>query len=151
MAAAIEVNSTADTTTAGDTGCTLREAITNANANSDTSSGDCEGGTDTDIITFSLGGTITLGSTLPAVTAAGGALTIDGLGQAITISGNNAVRVMEVNGGASLTLQNLTVVNGFSSGSGGGRRGGYATASPSGPSPRAVRSTLQLRTNTFLE
>lgn len=39
-----DVNTTADNTTAGHGWCTLREAINNANANSDTTSDDCMGG-----------------------------------------------------------------------------------------------------------
>jgi CSLREA domain-containing protein len=44
-AADITVNSTADNTTAGDGLCTLREAVNNANANLDTTAGDCNAGT----------------------------------------------------------------------------------------------------------
>ena len=77
------------------------------------------GGAGDDTITFSVRGTITLGSQLPMVTAAGGALTIDGAGQGVTISGNNAVRLFRVNTGATLNLQNLTLAN-SRAGSGGG-------------------------------
>ena len=45
LAATLTVNTTADNTTASDGNCTLREAITNANANSDTTGGDCAAGT----------------------------------------------------------------------------------------------------------
>ena len=78
----------------------LRQAIEDANATA---------GADT--ITFSVSGTIVLASTLPAINNAAG-LTIDGAGQSITISGNDAVRVMFVNTGAMLTLHNLTIVDG---------------------------------------
>lgn len=44
-AADIYVNSTNDTTVAGDKLCTLREAVNNANTNSDTTKGDCTAGT----------------------------------------------------------------------------------------------------------
>lgn len=44
-AADIIVNSTADNTIAGDGFCTLREAVNNANANADTTAGDCRAGT----------------------------------------------------------------------------------------------------------
>ena len=86
----------------------LREAIgdTNAFAGADT-------------ITFSASGTITLFTTLPTVTDTGG-LTIDGTGQTLIISGNNAVRVMEVGFSTSLTLNNLTIVNGSAPGDHGG-------------------------------
>jgi len=43
-AADIIVNSTADNTIAGDGFCTLREAVNNANANADTTAGDCRAG-----------------------------------------------------------------------------------------------------------
>ncbi len=44
---------------------------------------------------------------------------MDGAGQTLTISGNNAVRVMQVVAGASLTLNNLTIANGATGGGGG--------------------------------
>src|SRR5262249_31608960 len=56
----ITVNSTADNTTAGNGQCTLREAIANANSNSDTTGGDCPTGNGTDTIQFSVTGTISL-------------------------------------------------------------------------------------------
>jgi CSLREA domain-containing protein len=119
-AASLVVNSLSDTT-AVDGNCTLREAITNANANSDTTGGDCVASSGADTITFSVSGTITLvGSQLPNITAAGGALTIDGTGKTVTISGNNAVRVAVVDAGASLTLNNLTIANGIATGDYGG-------------------------------
>lgn len=102
FAADIEVNSTDDTAAAGDGDCTLREAINNAESNSDTTGGDCDPGSGPDTITFSVSGTITLGSTLPSITSSDG-LTIDG-GDAITISGDNTVRVLLVNAGAVLAL-----------------------------------------------
>jgi CSLREA domain-containing protein len=91
-----------DDGTCDGTHCSLREAINTANAsNAD------------DTITFSVSGTITLGSNLPNIAdaATAGALTIDGGGN-ITLSGNNSVRVMIVDFGANLTLQNLTIANG---------------------------------------
>lgn len=44
FAADITVNTTADNTIPGDGFCTLREAVNNANANADTTSGDCPAG-----------------------------------------------------------------------------------------------------------
>src|SRR5262249_9621681 len=79
----------------------LRQAILDANVTA---------GADT--ISFGVGGTITLASTLPAISDD---LTIDGTGQ--TISGNNAVRVLVVNTGASVTLRKLTITSGFTAGS----------------------------------
>jgi CSLREA domain-containing protein len=118
-AASLTVNTTDDNLTSGDGFCTLREAISNANSNSDTTSGDCAAGIGDDSITFSVSGTITLASTLPAISDSAG-LTIDGAAQSITISGNLSVQVMVVNSRAVLMLQNLTIANGRSGGNGGG-------------------------------
>ena len=93
----------------------LRQAILDANANA---------GADT--ITFSVSGAIVLGSTLPTISDAAG-LTIDGAGQTITISGNDAVLVMVVNNGAALTLKNLTIANGWGEFGGGIDNGGALT------------------------
>ncbi len=85
----------------GDSGSgSLRQAIADANAAS---------GSDT--ITFSVSGTITLASPLPSIADTAG-LTIDGTGRVVTVSGNNAWRVMLVPVNASLTLINLTIANG---------------------------------------
>src|SRR5208283_4160478 len=85
----------------GDSGAgSLRQAITDANAASGAST-----------IEFSVTGTITLLSTLPAIT---GNLTIDGptTSPGITISGDGSVQLMVVNSGATLNLQLLTLENG---------------------------------------
>jgi hypothetical protein len=87
-------------TNLNDTGAgSLRQAMLDANATA---------GADT--VTFAVPGTITLESMLPAISDVAG-LTIDG-GGAITISGNNAVRVLEVNTNAALVVQNLTITSG---------------------------------------
>jgi predicted outer membrane repeat protein len=83
----------------------LRQAILDANVIA---------GADT--ITFGLSGTIVLASTLPPIADE---LTIDGTGQSITISGNNTVQVMVINGGRTLNLNALTIANGMSSIGGG--------------------------------
>ena len=59
-------------------------------------------------VTFSCSGTITLTAeiTIAADT------TIDGSGQTVTISGNHAVRVFNVNSGVTLNLNELTVADG---------------------------------------
>src|SRR5215211_179940 len=90
----------------------LRQAILDANASS--------GVADTIDFDLSLSGpqTITLASQLPTITDGAG-LTIDGGSADITISGNNAVRVFQVNPGAGLTLNDLTVANGRADFSGG--------------------------------
>lgn len=67
-------------------------------------------------VTFTCSGTITLTAT---VTISANT-TIDGIGQSVTISGNNAVRVFTVNSGATLDLKRLTVTNGRASDDNGG-------------------------------
>ncbi len=66
--ATIWVNSMDDALLPGDGACTLREAITNANTNTDTTAGDCAAGVALDKITFSIGGggsTATISPTSP--------------------------------------------------------------------------------------
>ncbi|NNE35438.1 MAG: hypothetical protein HKN13_09385, partial [Rhodothermales bacterium] len=57
-AALIRVDTAADNLTSGDGACTLREAITNANANSDSTGGDCAAGSNSgaDTIEFQIDG-----------------------------------------------------------------------------------------------
>src|SRR5262245_61533531 len=74
--------------------CSLRDAITYANASSDENS-----------ITFSKGGMITLGSLLPSVSAT---LTIDG-GGIITLAGAGNYQVLSINYSATATLKNLAI------------------------------------------
>lgn len=107
----IVVSSLVDEHTNGN-GCSLYEAIGNANANALTYP-DCVAGTGTtDVITFSVSGTITLGAPLPAVSSN---LIINGTGQSIRISGNDAVQILTINGNAQLTLESLTLERGFAS------------------------------------
>src|SRR5277367_5605553 len=82
----------------------LREAITNANT---------AGGTNNIQFNAGVTGTITLGSTLPAIVS-GETLTISGptTSPGIAISGGNAVQLMVVNAGATLNLQFLTMEDG---------------------------------------
>ena len=105
----ITVDSLADTV-ANDSACTLREAITNANNDDQSGSADCASGSGADTITLSVSGTITLGSTLPEITSE---MTIDGAGQSVTVSGDNAYRVMLINASGTLNLNALTIANGF--------------------------------------
>ena len=105
----ITVNNTTDpASTSGNGFCTLREAIDNANAKSDTTAGDCAAGAGTDTINFSVSGTITLGSGLPAIV---NTLTIDGTGQTVTIDGAKLYGVLVVNSGATLNLNDLTIAD----------------------------------------
>jgi hypothetical protein len=88
----------------------LRQAMIDANAT---------GAADTVGFAPSLSGqTITLDSQLPVVTAAGGALTIDGGSAGITVSGSETglVRLLEAGDGAQLTLMKVTVTQGHSGG-----------------------------------
>ena len=71
----------------GNQDCTLREAIHTANPYGDRA-----------VISFSVSGTITLGSTLPNITTA---CRIDGSGQRIIISGNNSTGIFQLTGGLS--------------------------------------------------
>ena len=110
-AANLVVNSLNENATAGDNLCTLREAIVAANGDADFHDCVASGPYGDDTITFSLSGTITLGSALPPITDADG-LTIDGVGRAVILSGNDLVRPLTVNNGAALTLKNLTITRG---------------------------------------
>jgi CSLREA domain-containing protein len=97
--------------------CALREAIDNANSDSDTTSGDCSAGSGTDTIVFSTSGSILLGAPLPAITSS---MVIDGTGYTIIIDGRNNHRVFEVQTGGSLTLNLVTVLNGYQVSNNGG-------------------------------
>ena len=113
----ITVNNTTDpATTSGNGFCTLREAIDNANAKSDTTAGDCAAGAGTDTINFSVSGTITLGSGLPAIV---NTLTIDGTGQTVTIDGASSFGILVVDSLATLNLQFLTLADGKAKGTSG--------------------------------
>lgn len=88
----------ADDGTCNSTNCTLREAINAANANDG----------DDQIIFTALTGTITLSSSLPAITDN---LGVDGQGAKITIDGNG-VRILVINSGITVTVNALTFTNG---------------------------------------
>ena len=86
--------------------CTLREAINASNLD--------PGST----ISFSVTGTITLGSALPPIEQT---VTINGPGASqLTVSGNNTVRVFHVKSGVVTTFNGLTMSNGNTGASGGG-------------------------------
>lgn len=115
QAAGLVVNSKADTATPGDGACTLREAIANANADADTTEGDCAAGSGTDIITFDtteVTGTIGLTSQLVVTDADG--LVIAGPGaEVITISGDGEVALFLVEAGAVFEARGLTLALGY--------------------------------------
>jgi len=118
-AAGIVVNTLNDTIS-GDGLCSLREAIINANGDSDTTSGECGAGTGIDTITFSgaaASGTVTLLSSLPDITDTD-KLTIDG-GTDITIDGVGG-HILNVASSASLELTNLVITNAQNSTTDGG-------------------------------
>jgi len=133
-AASLVVDSAADTI-ANDGACTLREAITNANANDQSGSTDCAAGSGADAITFAADYTITLdGSQLPVITSE---ITVTGNGAANTIIQANAnpnmatYRVLEISAAGNLTLDGVTVRNGKASSGGGIRNEGTATITTS--------------------
>ena len=118
-AASIVVNSASDAV-ANDGFCTLREAITNANADNQSGSTDCAAGSGADVITFAADYTITLGSQLPAITSN---ITVNGNGAANTMIQANAAlntatyRVLEISAAGNLTLDGVTVRHGRCNGS----------------------------------
>jgi CSLREA domain-containing protein len=96
--------------------CSLREAIQAANTNSyvdDCGTGDVL----TDTITFDVEGTITVTNQL-SVTASG-PLVIDG-GNVISTSGGGTTRVWWIETASILTLQRITIANGYVVDDGGG-------------------------------
>ena len=109
-AASLTVNSAADTA-ANDGQCTLREAITNANGDDQSGSTDCAAGSGPDTITFSLpiNSTITLSSSLPAISST---LTIDGsTAPGLTVSGGGMAgrRPFTIFSGAVVTITRITI------------------------------------------
>jgi hypothetical protein len=98
-------------------GCSLREAIINANNDNQSGSAECLAGSGPDLITFDSDYTIILASTLPALASN---LIIDGTGHSITISGNTAVRVFLIQPGAVVMLSQLNIINGNAADYGGG-------------------------------
>jgi CSLREA domain-containing protein len=100
-----------------DNKCSLREAIQAANTDSEVNTGggkaDCPAGSGADIITFALAGTITLKDEININSD----ITIQG---PIIISGGGETRIFRIgSSNGVLNLSNLTIEDGFSSGSGG--------------------------------
>ena len=111
QAATITVNSTADPGTGGDSQCTLREAIANANTG-DNGNGCAPGDAGEDTIVFDslVTGTITLSGSQLAITDD---LTINGPGQdQLAVDGDAASRVFSIAAGTAVTIDALTIQNG---------------------------------------
>lgn len=107
FAAAITVDTLTDGL--GVAGCSLREAIANAN-NDNAAQVGCAAGSGADVITLNVSGTYTLTSGGIIVNSD---ITInEGGGVAAVISGNNASRVFEIQLGGDLALNGLVVQNG---------------------------------------
>ena len=102
--------------------CSLREAMINANLDTQSGSPDCQAGSGADIIVFSddLTGTLTLGSPLPDIDQN---LTIKGRTDwSIEISGNYLVGIFEISqGGPTVNLQHLVIAKGSTPNGGGVR------------------------------
>jgi CSLREA domain-containing protein len=112
-AATLTVTTLSDNTV-NDGQCSLREAITNANAASQVYS-DCPAGdVSANTIEFTTSGTITLSSDLPGIT---GVLTVDGSGQTVTISGRSSYSIFRTSN--TLSLKDLTLTNADVGGEGG--------------------------------
>ena len=123
-AATITVDNEGDVS-ADDTECTLREAVVSLNQASDLADG-CDvvgafGTNDTILFSPTLGPTITLTQALDlSVSNPGVNLTINGPGQgALEINANNNARIMRISD-ATVSIDGLTMANGYASGVTGG-------------------------------
>jgi len=114
--ATITVNNYDDSAGQADGACTLREAIANANADTDTSGNDCAAGSGADTIVFAGSYTITLNSALPVISTT---VTIDGASQSIAVDGDSSYRVFEVTASGNLTVTKLTIAKGHAEDGGG--------------------------------
>ncbi|MEM7247279.1 MAG: choice-of-anchor Q domain-containing protein [Acidobacteriota bacterium] len=118
------MTTTDDNLTAGDDDCTLWEAIANANADSDTTGGDCAAGSGVDTVMVPAGTyTLTLSGAGEDGNLSGDldltdadATTIQGEDTRTTlIDGDAADTVIDVAGGAVAVLNDLTLQDGFGS------------------------------------
>ena len=114
-ASTITVANLTDDTINGN-GCSLREAIANANDNALTFP-DCVAGSGSDTITFNsaLNGSIHLVSDLPALSDTDG-LSISGGSAKVAINGGSTFHIFNIPVGVSVTIQNLTLANGSGDG-----------------------------------
>lgn len=113
-AASITVDTTTDAATA-DGQCSLREAITAANADSN-AGGECPQGSGADTIVLPASATFVLSSPLPELSTA---IAIAGNGSTIDADGTG--RVLQITSGV-VTLDEVTITGGNSSSEGGGIR-----------------------------
>ncbi|MEO8502768.1 MAG: choice-of-anchor Q domain-containing protein [Acidobacteriota bacterium] len=128
LATTITVNSLTDGPNADDGVCTLREAIASSNANADVNAGfaACRDavGYGADLIRFSVGGTLTISTTLPSFTDTAetrvlGDLDADG-DPDVSVSGGGTAVPFVVDPGARARLDRLSIGNGHSGLGGGG-------------------------------
>jgi hypothetical protein len=127
---------------AGNGICSLREAMRNAEADSDSSSGDCSAGSGADTIVLAAGSTYTLSDAYAQVELGTGDTNtgLPGIRSTLTINGNGATiqrdpglfsgtacggagaefRILFVPSDGNLTLNNLTLQNGCGTTGGGG-------------------------------
>ncbi len=94
----------------GNGACSLREAVENANSNSEGTSGDCAtGGSVPDVIEFSVAGSIVLTSAI----ALEDTLHIDGPGaDVLAVSGGGTTRLFTVSADASIEIRDITLRDG---------------------------------------
>ncbi len=116
-AAAITVTNGTSTIANGD-GCSLPEAMINANAGNQSGSTDCATGTaGPDTITLATNVTLTTSNNatngLPVVTSA---ITIEGNGNTISRQSTSSFRILAVSSGGNLTLNSATVSGGHAGG-----------------------------------
>ncbi len=136
-AATLTVDSTRDDLTAGDGECTLREAILNANADSDSTAGDCSAGSGADEIALPSGTYLLTDGSLGIPTSQ---LTLKGDGHGPTvIEGTGTDRVLLVGSEAWVGLEDLTVTGGRAAGADWGGVGGGIL---SGGTLRLLRTTI---------
>ena len=149
-AATIIVDTIDPAVNTGDGMCSLIEAINNANADADTSNGDCLPGSGPDTVTLAASATYTLTAVdnstagangLPVITST---VTISGQGSTIarsTAESTPSFRILFVGSNGDLTLDHLTVRNGYSAGQHGGgifNQGGSLTLNNSHVSDNTV-------------
>jgi CSLREA domain-containing protein len=104
LAATLNVNSTADQLIAGNGQCTLREAVINANGDSDTTAGDCAAGSGADLINVPAG-TYTLVIHLDITSD----LTLRGAGAAITALVQDSSDTVVAVGSGNVVIERLSV------------------------------------------